>query len=216
MKILVIDDRQANLESAKIQLGNEHEVITVPSYEIGRLLLTWGDSQKAREFLSAAKESGWKIPGHTWRAFWEKFVKSPWDDGVDKHNQPLSYWDVVLTDAMMPFDGFHRNADWGQEKLVGYQLALTAAANGAKYVAVVFSNHHHQNAEGSILESSKDFPLTFANGTKLIFQMDTCDCYGEVSGPRGCGGRDQHKDGCSYGQGEIGKNWVKVLIKLTK
>lgn len=178
MKILVIDDRPENLLSAKEQLGSEHEVVTCQSYEVANHLLREGDSQNTRKFLRIAEEElGWEISNGAWQWEWRKVKGSRYggDEAqkeIAKNDTPLPYWDMVLTDGMMPFDGYHRNSDWGEEKLVGYQLALLAIYKGARYVAVVFSNHHHQNAEGSILEENFHHcreGFDFANGSKLRF-----------------------------------------------
>ena len=161
MKILVIDDRQENLDGAIAQLGGSHDVFTTASYDMGNMLISRGDSVENRKVanLTAGRSIG---------------SYSSWSN---KHYEDFSAgvpWDVVLSDGMMPFDGFYHNSDWGTEKLVGYQLALSAIAAGTRFVAVVFSNHHHQNAEGSILEESSRIrdSFRFANGAVLRFFQD--------------------------------------------
>lgn len=165
MKILVIDDREANRQSALDQLGVEHEVTVANGYD-------------------AAMSETW---------------------------QP---WDVVLTDAMMPFDrSSRRNESWfGEEAMVGIGIAMRALKK-ARFVAVVFSNHHHQNAEGEILEDCYHAfdarkPLVTANGARLAFVQDLCVC-------SECNGRGEHRSTCSQ-QGPIGKNWAKALAELLK
>jgi CheY-like chemotaxis protein len=202
VKILVIDDRPENLLSAREQLGDEHEVVTCQSYEVGNYLLRKGDSQNTREFLRTAEEEwGWEMPGYSWQEGWRKMMGSSYGDETEKeiaeNDTPLPYWDMVLTDGMMPFDGYHRNHDWGEEKLVGYQLALLAIYEGAKYVAVVFSNHHHNNAEGSILEGNFYHcgeGFDFANGSKLVF----------------------HQDSVNANNSGSGKDWTEVVQELIK
>ncbi len=164
MRILVVDDREANLESAQRKLS-DYDLTVSQSYAKGLELI--------------------------------------------RKNGP---WDVVFVDGMMPFDGFHKNSDYGQQKLVGYQLALTAVSENVQLIAVVFSVHHHQCAEGEILEETcngGENLFQFENGAKLMFFHDPCfceECY------RGCA--IGHDEDCSLKGTEVGKNWTKHLKEL--
>ncbi len=188
MKILVIDDLEKNRASAQEQLGQDHDLTIIGSYKETFDYLWYGDTNLI-EKLMAEKGFPAKNPE-------PKFIeKTPWDKAFDKViKSPSVYWDVVLTDAMMPFDykAHQHDPGYGEEKMVGYQIAFNAISMGASS-AIIFSQHHHQSAEGRILEYSSLFfgrhfkeIFKFTNGTKLGFFQDT----GEV------------------------KNWKKALEKL--
>ncbi len=190
MKILVIDDLEKNRESAQSQLGTEHNLTIIGSYGEAVPYIKDGDRKIIEKFMN---DRGFPLEDP--RKSYTLGKKYPWEEAYKEAlNIPGIYWDIVLTDAIMPYDIKSHQIDpgFGENKLVGYQLALNAAVRGAS-VAIVFSAHHHQSAEGRILEGTcwetyydSSF-LALNNGARIIFVQDTA---------------------------EQGKNWKKALQKL--
>lgn len=115
MKILVIDDSSIHQAAAKKQLGEEHDLTVVGSYDEAQTLL------------------GYKSC----------------DNRSDKHE-----FEVVLCDLLMPPSDQMLAHGWKQEEMpVGIFLALLAAKNGAKYVAVFTDSDHHSHPASACFDA---------------------------------------------------------------
>ena len=110
MKVLVVDDKMANLMAAHKQLTNCAELTAVGTYDDGQELL----------------------------------IK-------EKHD-----FEVVMVDLLMPASEQKQGLDGkkfvGQEMPIGIFLALLAAKNGAKYVAVFTDSGHHDHPASACLD----------------------------------------------------------------
>lgn len=123
MKILVIDDSPIHQNAARKQLAAEHDLTVVGSYD-----------EAVRLLEPCINASG------------------RWQNGeFPKHG-----FDVVLTDLLMPASGMLQGKGMkfvGQEMPVGIFLALLAAKNGAKHVAVFTDSDHHAHPASACFDS---------------------------------------------------------------
>lgn len=145
----------------------------------------------------------------------------------------LAYWDVVLTDLLMPagpmMQGEIGRQFVGQEMAVGWALALKAAQSGAKYVAVVSDANHHDHPASAMLDDIHDHIFTIDGARVLMTNLvpligiagteDVCPkCDG--TGKRRHENREYGEYKCHEctGTGRAftrkGKNWQKILDKL--
>lgn len=93
-------------------------------------------------------------------------VVSTYDEGNSllKESHPF---EVVFTDLLLPASNYLQSSDKfvGKEMMVGLFLALLAAINGAKYVAVFTDkDHHHHPGAACFREFNKErggFPVPF-------------------------------------------------------
>jgi CheY-like chemotaxis protein len=187
MKILVIDDSRVNLEAAKQTLQG-HELSLCDSYDkaVGLLEVTYDDGLIKQKLVAAGfppttdglnmpKRDQWGEQEHArWDAWWKAFYKL-------KQESQVPYWDAVLADLLMPA-GQDAQGDKGfkfvgQQMPVGFALALLAAKNGAKYVAVVTATNHHNHPASAMLDRlgsaywrDEDASANFViNGAKAMF-----------------------------------------------
>jgi CheY-like chemotaxis protein len=120
MKILVIDDNQKNLETAVDQLGKEHELVTVSSYE------------EAEGYLASNLS--------------HVYACDRWDNVKwDKDNKAIKQsFDVILTDLFMPANkrGISSNYNGADEIPYGLVIAMTARRLGIPVAIVTNANHH--------------------------------------------------------------------------
>ena len=116
MKILVIDDSPIHREAAKKQLGQEHDLTVVGTYDEAQALLGY----------------------------------EQWDDKSDRHD-----FEVVLCDLLMPASGQMQSSFElvGKEMPVGIFLALLAAKNGAKHVALLTDSSHHAHPGSACIDA---------------------------------------------------------------
>jgi CheY-like chemotaxis protein len=175
MKVLVIDDKAANREAAK-QTITGHELTIVGSWdEAVKLLEVRYDEQATKAKLVAAgfPATSDKLEGEARRKWYDEYYKV-------KETCRVPYWDAVLSDLLMPASRESMGGEGmkfvGQEIPVGLVLALLAAKNGAKYVAVVTAtNHHHHPASamldrlGSAYWDNDQEPNFVINGAKAMF-----------------------------------------------
>ena len=126
MHILVVDDNATNGFAALEQL-KEHDVKLASNYD---------DAQRL-------------LGGEWWSYFDGKYAGE--EEAAPKPHE--HNFEVVLVDLLMPAD-CHWAIDqdtpgWkfrGQEMPLGIFLALLAAVNGAKYVAIFTDSHHNHPA----------------------------------------------------------------------
>ena len=143
MKILVIDDTQAHLDAAKQTLVG-HDVTCCATHEEAIKLLSEGNNRDTSRCC----------------ALWKQYMVEGihFGDALDKAEVEtwLPYWDVVLTDLLMPAGPMKQAGSGcqyvGQEMAVGWALALTAARTGVKYVAVVTDTNHHYHPASAMLD----------------------------------------------------------------
>jgi CheY-like chemotaxis protein len=133
MKILVVDDSLIHQNVARKQLGAEHDLTVVGSYDEAQLLLGGGNRYGC--------------------------------DKTGSHD-----FDVVLCDLLMPTSGQMQGSSGrdlvGQEMPVGIFLALLAAKNGAKHVAVFTDSDHHQHPASACFDA-----FNRLEGSPDIFQI---------------------------------------------
>lgn len=123
MKILVIDNEQTNLDSAIMQLGDEHEVITASSYD------------EAEKYLAGL------IPHVYGCGRWDNIEREKGsENGFKKY-----HFDVILTDLFMPASrrAGSSSPSVGEEPL-GLVIAMAALRINIP-VAIVSMGGHHSN-----------------------------------------------------------------------
>jgi CheY-like chemotaxis protein len=139
-------------------------------------------------------------------------------------------WDVVLCDLMMPAgsnaQGQKGNRFVGEEMAVGWSLALSAAKNGAKFVAVVTDMNHHNHPASAMLDELNHHTFKIDNAKMLMTNRvrfvdvegyeapcDICEGTGKIS----WSGKDCHNEKCHNGMtiGK-GKDWGDILNKLVE
>ncbi len=148
MRILVIDDREENITSAQETLKG-HELTIARSYdeadELLKLNFSWDD---VRDKYSP-RPSGEVFD----RQAWLRFLVGR-DKAVREALKPIPF-DAVLTDMNLPVSSWstkvaHRHCRACEFFDYGFVLALRATYLGAKYVAMVTSNHHDSAMGGSV------------------------------------------------------------------
>jgi CheY-like chemotaxis protein len=216
MKILVIDDTKKHLDAA-LQTLVGHDVTVCSTHdEALRLLEKQYDNDKQKQLLEKYEQSGMKN-----REAWDKSYL----------DSELPYWDAVLCDLLMPAG---RNAQGGegtkfigQEMPVGWSLALQAAREGAKYVAVVTDMNHHHHPASAMLDGLNRHIFSIDNARLLMTNhIDLVGIIGSECACKQCNGTGKKRfdDGrpydCHYCTNGIdfadkGKNWNSILVRLT-
>lgn len=215
MKVLVIDDSASHRKAALQTLGAEHNLTVVGTHDEAVQLVRDKpyDKGKFERLAKESKERGEEWCGKTWR------------DAMDACKLP--YWDVVLSDLLMPAG---KNTQGGKglqyvgvEMPVGWALAIDAALAGAKFVAVVTETDHHSHPASAMLDRMGNSILDL-NGAKALFTNDvsmigiagtehTCpECGGTGKTDGGKYNCYECKDGVAYE--EKGKDWKKILDRL--
>ena len=148
----------------------------------------------------------------------------------ENYDEKELYWDVVLSDLLMPAGKAAQGGPGlqyvGTEMPVGWSLAIEAALNGAKYVAVVTDmNHHHHPASAMLNGMGRIFTLNnakalFTNHVRMIGIEGTEKTCEECGGT----GEKSRNDGSTYkcytcnGTGtdynRKGKNWARILQQV--
>lgn len=213
MKILVIDDAQVHIDAAKQTLVG-HDVTYCATHEGAVELLYRQHDKKRKEALLQEH----RAKGTPFNEYYDKVLAET----------QLPYWDVVLTDLLMPAGSMSQGGVGlqyvGQEMAVGWALALQASQNGAQYVAVVTdTNHHHHPAsamldyirrlftiDGARVLMTNQVPLVGITGTE-------CPC-AKCNGT----GKESSKYECHFCNGtgqdfaKEGKDWGVILEQLLK
>ena len=239
MKILVIDDNPLHQRSAVQTLGSDHELTVVsghdealkylsPYYkdnfsdEVERLLRDRGlpsDSMDAQKVFDPKTDpKGWQS----------------WKEAKKQAELDVYHWDAVLSDLLMPA-GRSKQGDVGKQYVgtempVGWALAIQAALNGAKYVAVATDMNHHDHPASAMLDGMiGSFNLhqaraLFINHVLMIGLKDTatgeCSECSEGVYTANKGSKHEWTRVCNYcgGHGlectESGKHWGKVLEEV--
>lgn len=188
MKILVIDDKAANREAATQTLTG-HDLTVVDGWDaaVEQLEVRY-DEEAIKAKLVAA---GFPPTSDSLRSTYSKDAtdddKKAWDAWYKAYykfqeESRIPYWDVVLSDLLMPASREQMGSDGmkyvGQEMPVGFALALLAAKNGAKYVAVVTATSHHAHPASATLDRLGDRgkPGFVINGAPALF-TNTPPCH---------------------------------------
>jgi len=217
MKILVIDDSSNHRQSAQQTLGTDHDLTVVGSHdEVMRFLGNQYDKEKQSGLQEQYEAEGMNS--------WDAYQKA-------RDESQLPYWDVVLSDLLMPAGKAAQGGPGlqyvGVEMPVGWSLAITAAISGAKYVAVVTDMDHHHHPASAMLDSMNR-NIFDINGAKALFTNyvsmvgiegteKTCEeCVGS--------GKKSRDDGSTYecytcrgtgtDYGRKGKDWAGILKQL--
>ncbi len=217
MKILVIDDTKTHLTAA-LQTLVGHDVTICSNHDEALSLLeeqhdTKEQTKRKEQYIAEGMSN------------WDAYKKS-------QEETRLPYWDAVLCDLLMPAG---RNAQGGegmkfigQEMAVGWSLALVAAKQGAKFVAVVTDmNHHHHPASAMLDRLNHHFfkideaKVMMTNYVSLIGITGTEHICPECNGS-GKKYRDDKSEyecySCENGTtfAQHGKNWGEILNQLLK
>lgn len=209
MKVLVIDDSPRHQTSAIQTLAGHDVTVCFSHEEAEKFLYPKYDMEKL--------ESLWK----TTRPGSEKYE-------LAKKQYALPYWDVVLSDLLMPAGSMAQAGEGlkyvGQEMPVGWSLAFYAAKAGAKYIAVVTDMNHHNHPASAMLDVLNGHIFSI-DGAKMLLtnRAHVVGITGTECTCTTCGGTGkQHnpsypccfcKDGVDFS--EKGKDWGKVLKQLT-
>ncbi len=171
MKILVIDDKAANREAAK-QTIIGHDLTVVDSWDaaVEQLEIRYNEQVIKTKLVAAGlPATSDKLEGEVRKKWYSEYYKI-------KETSRVPYWDAVLCDLLMPASRETMGGEGmkfvGQEMPLGLALALLAAKNGAKYVAVATAtNHHHHPASAMLdrLEDCGDGPNFVINGAQAMF-----------------------------------------------
>lgn len=220
--ILVIDDNSNHLATAQQTLADSHFVTYCATHEEAvELLRPKYDYEQQKLLMDKYKAQG--------LGFKEYYRRT-------KDESRLAYWDVVLTDLLMPAGPMMQGAVGrqfvGQEMAVGWALALEAARCGAKYVAVVSDANHHDHPASAMLDDIHDHIFTIDGARVLMTNL--VPLVGIVGTEEVCpncaGTGKQHveyeKKKIEYechectGTGRAftrkGKDWEKILAKLLR
>lgn len=167
MRILVVDDSSVNLEAAKQTLVG-HELTVCGTYDgaLDLLEITYNKELTKQKLVSVGlppESSGLNMParGVSWsdadNARWNQ-----WHDAKRKFTEESRnpFWDAVLVDLLMPAgrdsQGPTGERYVGEPMPVGFALALLAAKNGAKFVAIVTATNHHNHPASAMLDRLSD------------------------------------------------------------
>jgi len=201
MKILVFDDNEINRQAAKAQLA-DHDLTVVSTYDKAQNLVTptidW-------ELYGKLKKNrfGDKDPiGEDRNALIKKATKYP-------------DFDAVLVDLLVPASRQQQGPAGlrlaGQEMPVGVFIALLAAKNGVKHVAVFTDRSHHDHPASACLDAFNDESFT-VEGNKVIL------CSGGIwissFDPNDLGKELDFKESINRDDKIYAKNWRKLLDDL--
>jgi len=228
MRVLVIDDTQVHIASAKECLS-DHELVTASTYDQAVELIERRapyeavEAEAARRGISCPKHES--TPKDKWGEEYEKYRNAR--QQVEEELRPKQF-DAVLSDLIMPASREPLSPDGlkfaGQLMPVGFALALLAAKNGAKYVAVVTATNHHNHPASAMLDrlssaywSGEPAAFTINGATAGFYHAPSRQVGGTVC--EGCKGTKQEPNGkpcysCGgTGLGK-GKDWAVVLAVL--
>lgn len=217
MKILVIDDSQIHLQAARQTLVGHELTLCATHDEALKHLRQKRDEWKLNALLTKCPETAPERAPAVEKAFADSL---------------LPYWDAVLCDLLMPA-GSNKQGDKGyehvgQEMPVGWSLALQAALEGAKYVAVVTDMNHHDHPASAMLDAIDRGTFQISGARALMTShlkrigITGTECVCSMCGGTGKGGT--YKDGrkydcygCEGGRAytQYGKDWGQVLADLT-
>lgn len=176
MKVLVIDDSAIHQATAKAQL-QQYDTTVVGTYEKAQELLTPQVNYRRAEAILESQFGNFK----PWDTKDEAKKQEYYAAEKVAREQATRYpdFDVVLTDLLMPASSQSCRSSplAGTEMPVGIFLALLAANNGAKYVAVFTDSDHHSHPASACFDAfnsrGEDNPVPFTvGGAKVVLCND--------------------------------------------
>ena len=134
LRILVVDDNKTHRSAAQAQLGKDNTLTVVGTYD------------EAQKLLAGVYVSG-------------GFGK----DAVPSRREGRETFDMVLADLLLPASAQAQGPDGGQhvgkEMPVGIFLALLAAKQGAKHVAVFTDSDHHSHPASACFDIFNEYKV---------------------------------------------------------
>jgi len=174
MNILVVEDNQKHIDSAKVTLA-DHRVAIVRSFTEAMALLKLRHDKNLEKSL----RDEYMAAGYSYN---EADMRARFQCGV-----PTKAFDVVLTDMLLtPLE----------QVPYGLIIALQAARNGARFVAMVSDQYHHNR---TMLRALDNLGL-YVKGVKPNFEINGARvmfCYSPF-------------------YGDYQKDWGAVLQDLTQ
>jgi len=191
MKILVIDDKQEHLDSAKRTLAG-HELTVIDSYDAAFDALGMNENARGEFVYHTAKERGIKSEYEV-KTEEERVAAREAMASIAREYPPIRF-DAVLTDLLMPAgrkaQGPKGEQFVGKEMPVGFALALMAVVHGARFVGVVTDTNHHDHPAAAMLDpltvygwhDLKESGARFTvNGARLgLFQVGGTKDWGKI------------------------------------
>jgi len=153
MKILVFDDNELHRKAAMNQLGDEHDLVVVGTYNNAEDALTpHVDKGRAKQLRAKAGFSeGPPRPGCG--AYDER------RDAYREANEEATVYpdfDIVLTDLLVPASSRTLGRDArryvGEEMSLGTTIAFLAIKNGMKRIGVITDANHHAHPASAALD----------------------------------------------------------------
>ena len=170
MKIFVADDKEINRESARQQLGQEHELVLASSFdEVKAFLDPKFDREKEQELLIAAGFPGGKCPSPSKASkeeqsrFWKE------SDIAHKSAEIPLVCDVALLDMFMPASDYNQGYKGRFEEVempYGFPLAFYAAQRGIKHVGILSDMNHHVHPMAAACD-----PLVYRQGMRELINI---------------------------------------------
>jgi CheY-like chemotaxis protein len=158
-----------------------------------------------------------------------------YEDAVELIKQ--GQWDAVLCDLLMPAGsrGDRKGVFLGQEVAVGWPLALLAAKQGVKHVAMITDACHHDHPASAMVDwlndSCSEPEIFTVNNTKMLFtnwpnfiqveldEEEETECFSCFDGTK-IGDKSTKCEKCNGTKRAMyakkGKNWGEVLSLLLK
>ncbi len=216
MKVLVIDDTKVHLTAALQTLAGHDVIVCSTHNDAAQLVRPQYDEAKKKALIEKYRAEGMDGNEVYDRAYKES---------------RLPYWDAVLCDLLMPAGSMAQGGEGlrhvGEEMPVGWSLALQAAKNGAKFVAVVTDTNHHHHPASAMLDGLNGH-LFSIDGAKMLLTnyVSFVGITGTECACEECGGsgKKSRNDGSQYecvyckgsGQGfsQKGKDWGKILSQV--
>jgi CheY-like chemotaxis protein len=173
LRILVVEDNQANIEAAFAMLA-DHDLTVISNYDDAHLILSpiidknlfrqmaaqenpdyQIEFEESEEFHQ--KKTSIKLTGPNGKTEWDQFIE--WDEGHPLHDFILrakecrrAPFDVVLTDVMIPKGGYRCMSPEGKaivdsqgEMPYGPIIALRALQAGVQKVGILTAGNHHND-----------------------------------------------------------------------
>ncbi|MCX6716009.1 MAG: hypothetical protein NT077_03250 [Candidatus Taylorbacteria bacterium] len=219
MKILVFDDNKINQAAARAQLGKDHDLTVVGTYDQAQeLLKPQYDYKKAS---AALKEqfgdfSPYRSNDEAMKARYFAAAKV-----ADEQVTTYPDFDVVLTDLLVPASEQAQGSKGlefaGEEMPVGIFIGLLAAVKGhAKFVAVFTDSDHHSHPASAcfdVFNEGECKPTLFTVGSSKVLLSNTRNWVNQFD-PKDLGKALKYEE-CSDRTDTIrAKNWATLLEYL--
>lgn len=206
MNILVVDNMNDNLRSA-IQVLSGHNVYTCTTYREALFNLTQGQS-----------EEPWHLGSEEFKGMSEAYGKA------EKEGKLPFHWDVLLCGLFMSLGQANGLEYRGDDKHIGWALALKAIRLGVKYVAIVTNVNDQHHPVGAVMNDMENH-VYHIDGAKVYFtnRVDKIGITGTESVCPECKGKKEYDMGNCFrcqNTGKIfsayGKDWTGAFKYLLK